>query len=189
MSSTYPTPQETYTQHDHLYDYDLNGCTEYFPKEQSAADILMPSLFSNGKVVITKAKDKPGYETCQITDTDKDAAVLDEIEARIFDRLVFPSDWAEEGIEPPNIASKEKAFEICKHIFEKYDIVPGAIAPTKEEGVFIAFDSLTATLNIEVYNNLEAWYLVNDNVQKKIIVSGDITDFALLDDAIKYFNG
>ncbi|MCG6552671.1 MAG: hypothetical protein L7F77_10115 [Candidatus Magnetominusculus sp. LBB02] len=112
----------------------------------------------------------------QFTTSDaRDESVLDEIKSRIFG-IVFPSHWAEEGIEPPNMASKEKAFDICKHIFEKYNIVPDTIAATKEEGVFIAFDSIAATLNIEAYNDYEAGYIVGDNINKKMIISEDITE-------------
>ncbi len=117
-------------------------------------------------------------------------SVLDSIKSRIFNSLIFPAHWEKEGISQPNVACKEKAFRICKHILEIYEKVPNRIALTKEEGIFIAFDSSTGdkTLFIEVYNDLEAAYLVNDNVQKKILISDDITDFNF-SKAIKYING
>ncbi len=89
----------------------------------------------------------------------------------------------------PNMACKLKASEICKQIFEVYEKMPDRIAPTKEGGVFIAFDSPSGnkTLFIEVYNDLEAGYLINDNENKNIIASDDITDFKF-DDIFQLIN-
>ncbi|KJR42778.1 hypothetical protein MCHI_001313 [Candidatus Magnetoovum chiemensis] len=128
------------------------------------------------------------YETYKLTT--KEETVIDEIKSRIFNRLIFPAHWTKEGIAQPNMACKEKAFKLCRHIFEIYDRAPDRIAPSKEEGVFIAFDSPTGdkSLFIEVYNNLEASYIVNDNVQKRILLSDDISEFSF-DKAIKYING
>lgn len=74
---------------------------------------------------------------------------------------------------------KLKAFDICKHLFQEYNLIPDRIAPTKEEGVFLAFDSSKGnrTLIVEVYNDLEVGYLVNDNACKQILHSEDITDY------------
>ncbi len=95
----------------------------------------------------------------------------------------FPAHWAEEDIAEPNMACKLKANEICKHIFEIYEKMPDRIAPTKEGGVFIAYDSPSGnkTLFIEVYNDLEVGFLLNDNERKQIITSDDITDFEFAD--------
>jgi hypothetical protein len=127
-----------------------------------------------------------------------DKIVLSEIKSRIFEHLVFPSHWAEEGVYPPNDLSKKLAFEICKHIFEIHGRSPDRIAPTMEGGVFIAYDSPKGhdspkgkiTLYIEAYNDNTAVYLVNDNINKKILASKDITGFssdnAIVDNAIEY---
>jgi len=113
----------------------------------------------------------------------KGKSVLEKIESRILNSLRFPAHWAEDGIAEPNMACKLKANEICKHIFEIYEKMPDRIAPTKEEGVFIAYDSPSGneTLFIEVYNDLEAGFLLNDNERKQIITSDDITDFEFAD--------
>ena len=117
-----------------------------------------------------------------------DKIVLSEIKSRIFEHLVFPSHWAEEGVYPPNGLSKKLAFEICKHIFEIHGRSPDRIAPTMEGGVFIAYDSPKGNISlyIEAYNDLTAGYLVNDNSQKKILASEDITTKFNFDNAIKY---
>lgn len=119
----------------------------------------------------------------------KGKSVLKKIESRILDNNRFPSHWAEEGIARPSMACKLKANEICKHLFDVYELIPDRIAPSKEEGVFIAFDSFSGSksLFIEVYNDLEAGYLLNDNVEKRIIASDNITDFEF-DDIIQLIN-
>jgi hypothetical protein len=113
----------------------------------------------------------------------KGKSVLEKIESRILNSLRFPAHWAEEGVAEPNMACKLKANEICKQVFEIYEKMPDRIAPTKEEGVFIAYDSPSGnrTLFIEVYNDLEAGFLLNDNERKQIITSDDITDFEFAD--------
>lgn len=119
----------------------------------------------------------------------KGKSVLEKVETKILSSLRFPSHWEEEGVARPNMACKLKANEICKHIFEVYEKIPDRIAPSKEDGVFIAFDSPSGSksLFIEVYNDLEAGYLLNDNEKKQIISSDNITDFEF-DDLIKFIN-
>lgn len=109
----------------------------------------------------------------------KGKSVLEQIESRIHNKLRVPAHWVDEGIAPPNMACKIKANEICKYIFEVYEKMPDRIAASKEEGIFIAFDSRSGhkSLYIEVYNDLEAGYLLNDNENKQIISSDSITDF------------
>jgi hypothetical protein len=111
------------------------------------------------------------------------------IDLRILNSIRLPTHWVEEGVPEPNMACKLKASEICKQIFEVYEKMPDRIAPTKEGGVFIAFDSPSGnkTLFIEVYNDLEAGYLINDNENKNIIASDDITDFKF-DDIFQFIN-
>lgn len=119
----------------------------------------------------------------------KGKSVLDQIESKILNSIRLPTHWVEEGVPEPNMACKLKASEICKQIFEVYEKMPDRIAPTKEGGVFIAFDSPSGnkTLFIEVYNDLEAVYLINDNENKNIIASDDITDFKF-DDIFQLIN-
>jgi hypothetical protein len=108
----------------------------------------------------------------------KGKSVLEQIESKILNTLRLPEYWVEEGVAEPNMACKLKASEICKHIFEVYEKIPDRIAPSKEGGVFVAFDSPDGdkTLFIEVYNDLEAVYLLNDNKNRKIVTSAEITD-------------
>lgn len=152
--------------------------TEWLFNNQSTSEMFLSYNPALG-IVGFRAKDNDNgeYESFQIST--KENSVLEKIESKIFNRLVFPAHWAQEGISRPNMASKVKAFEICRELFKRYDIIPDRIASTKEEGVFLAFDSASGnrTLLIEVYNDLEAGYLVNDNSSKKILASNDIKDF------------
>lgn len=163
--------------------------TEWLFKDQSTSELFLsynPALGIMG--FRSKDKDNSEYEPFQIST--KENSVLDKIESKIFNRLVFPAHWAQEGISQPNMASKVKAFEICRELFKKYDVFPDRIAPTKEEGLFLVFDSANGnrTLLIEVYNDLEAGYLINDNSNKKILVSKDIKD-PDFSEAIRILNG
>jgi hypothetical protein len=116
--------------------------------------------------------------------------VLEKIESRIFNRLSFPSHWAGDDVVPPNMASKVKAFEICRNLFENHTLIPDRIACTKEEGVFLAFDTNSGerTLVIEIYNDLEVGLLVNDNVEKRVLFSEEITDLDF-SPAVNILNG
>ncbi|HEX2955674.1 MAG TPA: hypothetical protein VHO70_02515 [Chitinispirillaceae bacterium] len=163
--------------------------TEWLFKDQSTSELFLsynPALGIMG--FRAKDKDNPEYESFQIST--KENSVLEKIESKIFNRLVFPAHWVQEGISQPNMASKVKAFEICRELFRKYDIIPDRIAPTKEEGIFLAFDSTSGnrTLLIEVYNDLEAGYLINENSSKKILASNDIKNFDF-NEAVDLLNG
>jgi hypothetical protein len=117
-------------------------------------------------------------------------SLLEKIEGKIFNRLTFPQHWADEGIAQPNMASKVKAFEICRHLFQKHSLIPDRYAATKEEGIFLAFDTKNGekTLIIEVYNDLEAGLLINDNDKRKILLSEEIKALEF-SKAVKILNG
>ncbi|MDD5672631.1 MAG: hypothetical protein PHC61_00585 [Chitinivibrionales bacterium] len=166
-----------------------NCFTDWLFKDKNTASLAFsytPAIGILGFKV--KGENESGIESRFVSTTNE--SVLEKIEARIFNRLSFPSHWAGEGIMPPNMASKVKAFEICRYLFQKHTLIPDRIASTKEEGVFLAFDTNTGerTLLIEIYNNLETGLLINDNVGKKILLSEDITglDFAK---AVNILNG
>jgi hypothetical protein len=88
------------------------------------------------------------------------------------------------------MASKVKAFEICRHLFQKHTLIPDRIACTKENGVFLAFDTNAGerTLFIEVYNDLEASLLINDNTAKNALYAEDIFDLDF-SKAVNILNG
>jgi hypothetical protein len=74
--------------------------------------------------------------------------------------------------------AKKMAFEVCQKLFKNYDFIPDKIAPTKEEGVFLSYDSFNAYTNrslvVEVYNNLEIAVIVTNNDSKQIDYSEDL---------------
>jgi hypothetical protein len=153
---------------------------QWIAQEGTTLDAYAWLVVSLGTARCTaKGDDRVRYEAVPVLT--KGQSVLEEIQSKIFSRLAFPGHWAEEGVSQPNMACREKAFQICKQIFNVYERLPSRIAPTKEGGIFIAFDSLTGgrTLLIEVYNDLGAVYLVNDNVRRSIVASDEITDSTL----------
>jgi hypothetical protein len=127
----------------------------------------------------TNGGDRGEFRQGQLTTKDK--SILEKIENRLFRKLHLPSHWAENGIAPPNQPARMKAFDICKKLFESFNMVPDMIAPTVEEGVFLSYDnhvnSADRSLVIEVYNDLDVALLVNDNSAKSVVFSSDIKDF------------
>lgn len=105
-------------------------------------------------------------------------AALENMERDIFRKLRFPDRWAEEGIAPPNDAAKMKSFEVCKKLLAQDGLIPAAILPTKEEGVYISYNRIDAGINrtmiIEVYNTLETALIVCDNAIKETIYCEDV---------------
>lgn len=100
------------------------------------------------------------------------------IENTIFKEIHLPLKWLEKGITEPNIASKQKTRDICFFLYEKHQIIPSKIVPSKEEGVTIIYKNYdhNRSLFIEVYNNLEVAALVNDDLKKEIIAGDDIKE-------------
>jgi hypothetical protein len=90
--------------------------------------------------------------------------------------ILFPSEWHDDGIAPPNIAAKNLAKKTIQTLFESYDFIPDKIAATKEEGIFLHYRNYqrTTSLLIEIYNNLEIAALINDDYKKEIIASIEI---------------
>ncbi len=159
-------------------EYTSKWFPEWLPKDRNTEErVISYHFIISGVMFSARIKEDPKFEVQTVSTKEK--SVLDKIESKIFNRLVFPSHWSQEGISRPNMQCKLDAFDICKHLFKEYNMIPDRIAPTKEEGIFLAFDSSTGdrTLIVEVYNDLEAGYLVNDNTCKQILLSEDITDY------------
>ena len=127
------------------------------------------------------------FPICKST---KESFILKQIENRIFNKLVIPTPWKEEGIREPNAAAKEKAFAVCSLMYKEYNLYPDKISATKEEGVFICYDNIDffsrKSFLIEVYNNLDIAALVNDNLSKKVLYTEDVVGMSF-GNAIKIF--
>jgi hypothetical protein len=166
VQKTYTDGQDRFT--DWLFDKDFTGLA--FTYNQTIGII---GFKSNGNNLSE-------YEP-RVVST-KENSVIEKIDARIFNRLTFPKYWEEENILQPNMLSKVKAFEICRHLFKEYNLIPDRIASTREEGIFLAFetDGGERTLILEIYNDLDASMLINDNINKKILYTEDVLnlDFA-----------
>jgi hypothetical protein len=106
----------------------------------------------------------------------KNDSVYAHIDDLIFKNIRMPEDWAQEGVNPPNIEAKNIAKKTCISLYDDYGLIPIRISPTKEEGIFIYYKHFNNNreLFVEVYNNLEVAALVNDEENKKIIYSEDI---------------
>jgi len=124
-------------------------------------------------------------ETANLPDISRDIevsasekAVFEDFEQRIFRKLHFPPHWKQEGVSQPNVAAKEKCFEICKQLFKKYNLMPSTILPSVEDGIYISYDKITDDVNksmiIEVYNTMDIALIVCDNAKRVILHSEDI---------------
>lgn len=103
--------------------------------------------------------------------------VFSHIKNKMIDQIHFRKRWEEEGIKPPNIACKYKIKDICRHLFEKYELIPQRVNASIEGGIFVLYlnPENKRTLSIEIYNDLDVAALVNDEENNKIINSQDIT--------------
>jgi hypothetical protein len=108
----------------------------------------------------------------------KERAVLEKFQQRIFYTLHIPDHFEREGVALPTAAAKEKTFKVCETLFKDYFLMPDAIRPTVEEGIFLSYDRVTDVINksmkIEVYNTMEIALIVCDNIKKKTIYNEDI---------------
>jgi len=121
----------------------------------------------------------------------KEKSVISKFRDDLFKKMYVPKHWIAEGIQKPNLASKQKALKVVENIFEKFDLIPHRIAPTIEEGVYLSYEitkeARNLTLIIEVYNNLDIALIVSDKLNKEIIYSEDITELDF-NNAIKAIN-
>ncbi len=120
----------------------------------------------------------------------KEQSIIDFLAVKIYNKLIFPNHWKEEGICKPNSIAKENALKVCKNLFKKYDLIPDRILASKENGVFITYDKVNFNENlslvIETYNDNEIAAVVSDNIKKNILYSADIKEYNL-ENAIQTF--
>lgn len=116
--------------------------------------------------------------------------VYQSLHDQIFKEIYFPNEWKNEGIFAPNLASKQKTEGVCNDLYEKYNIFPFRVVPNKEEGITIIYRNHdnNRSLIIEVYNNLEIAGLVNDDLNKEIIVSMDIKEELTYQNLMKHYS-
>jgi hypothetical protein len=120
----------------------------------------------------------------------KEQSFVKSLQEKIFDKLSFPKHWLEEGISKPNFTARTNALRICEELYLKYNLDPDKILPTKEEGVYITYDTVSEyesrSLVIEAYNDAETALAICDKINKRILYSEDITDYDF-SNAIKIF--
>ena len=104
----------------------------------------------------------------------------DHLQQKVFTKLFFPPHWADEGVKKPNIGAKKNAFMLCMKLYKKYNIEPDRILSTKEEGVYIVYDSVdlhgNKSMIIESYNDGEIGLIISDNEKKEIVYNEDISE-------------
>lgn len=153
---------------------------EYKGEQQRIDNIISTSKHEELHEILERYKieEEIIYNQQELSST---TTFLDEIRHKIFEKINFPKEWEEEQIAKPNLESKTKAFEICKFLLEKHSLYPDRIAPTKEEGVFLSYntESKNKSLIIEIYNNLEVAAIVTNNKLRVVEYSEDIYGFQL----------
>jgi uncharacterized protein YuzE len=93
----------------------------------------------------------------------------------IFNKMHFPESWKSEGVAPPNIAAKSKAFKRCNLSYKDFEVIPYIVTPTIEEGVYIEYDKNgKIALEIEVFNDLNVVAIVSNYKTKQILCSEEI---------------
>jgi len=139
-------------------DYNLHDST-LINEEQRVSGSASISIFESTCKILIKNED-PAYEY---------------IRARVY-HVPFPKRWTKEGIAKPNISAIENTKEVCCLLYKNFGLIPFSIVPTKEEGLALFYEHFESnySLNIEIYNDLDIAGLVNDNTNKRVIVSKDI---------------
>ena len=120
----------------------------------------------------------------------RENVVYKSLHDQIFKEIHFPNEWQNEGISAPNLASKRKTEGVCNDLYEKYNVIPFRVVPNKEEGITIIYKDYenNRSLFVEVYNNLEIAGLVNDDLNKTIIVSMDIKEELSYENLMKHYS-
>ena len=106
----------------------------------------------------------------------------------IIDNIHIPNHWINDVAEP-NIECRHKSYNICKKIYDTLHKEPIRIATSREDGIILIYDMNThgKTLYIEIYNDLESGYIMNDNDINKIIYNNNI-DNDNFDDLMKFID-
>jgi hypothetical protein len=89
------------------------------------------------------------------------------LEERI-DKAKAPDHWE---CQQPNDLARNSALKVCKEL----RIEPTVIAATVEEGIFMSYKDSGRSLTIECYNDGDIAWLINDDLAKKVLKSGDIS--------------
>ena len=102
----------------------------------------------------------------------------------MFDNVIFPEHWLEEGADPTNSVAKDNAFKLCQKIFDNYKLIPNRIASTIESGIFVVYEKNEMELIIETYNDGDVGIVVTKD--KEILHNEDIVDLDI-NNALKLF--
>lgn len=101
-------------------------------------------------------------------------AVYSDLRQKILNDLHTPKHWIAEGVQEPNDTAKLHSCMICWKIYIFKDLLPSRIAPTKEDGVYIAYDREEMSLIIEAYNDGDIALIVCNDQRKTVIYSEDV---------------
>ena len=122
------------------------------------------------------------YITLRYPDT-----IPDQIDAMV-DRARLPKRWIEEGVAPPTLKCRFLTKEICKAIYEWYEIIPSRIVVSKEEGLYVVYHHLRngRSFSLEIDNELDCIAQVYD--QRNIFLTDSFESDNHLKTFMNYFN-
>lgn len=94
---------------------------------------------------------------------------------RLVDELYRQGEtnWKDQGIDIPNSISIALSELIIKSLY-KDKLVPFRITASAEGGICLVFKNKTAALYLEVYNDGEIGFIVEDFIEKKILQNSEI---------------
>jgi hypothetical protein len=89
--------------------------------------------------------------------------------------LRMPQRWKDEYLlEDLSDECKTLAIKVLKHVYQKFGKLPNVIDASVESAVYFSYKSLNGfSFVVEVDNDLNVGYLLNDDLNKRIILSGD----------------
>ena len=108
------------------------------------------------------------------------------IEARdkILAMMKLDDTWFHDGndgkIAPPNKFTIDTAWKLVYKLITWYNISPGRIEPTVEEGVFMNFKNGDAEMYLEIYNDGDICYITYNVKTKETIDNQEIAEDGMM---------
>ena len=95
-----------------------------------------------------------------------------KLKRKIYKGISTPEHWLIGGTSEPNDIAKANALRYCIELYHRLGY-PDCIASTVESGLYVRYSICIYSIILECYNSGEVAFLINDNLNKYIIVSID----------------
>lgn len=98
------------------------------------------------------------------------------------------NNWCDENIPGPNDIVLSKSKTLINDLVAN-NMIPSRITPTVEEGICFIFKNINKIMYLELYNDGEMGYIIEENEQKKILDNAEILHFEEILNIVNRFFG